>query len=213
MTFMVERQGGSQLMLANLSGQTSPLDPGAPGPTSDAVWSPDGRHVIYLRSVPGNRIELSRIRPGSTSAAEVLSSHPPTDSARLRVPTAWSSDGSVILTRSPGAGQYYVSTADFSSERPVPSARLCGEAVGLSKEGRAVLGICRNTSVPGAPWQLWSVDAATGRERLVGNVDLPTSAERVSGFSLHPDGTRIITSVGILPSDIWILEGFEPEAP
>jgi hypothetical protein len=31
----------------------------------------------------------------------------------------------------------------------------------------------------------------------------------VSGFSLHPDGMRFITSVGILPFDIWMLEGFE----
>jgi len=213
MTFMVEQPGGSQLMLANLSGQTSRLDPGAPGPTSDAVWAPDGRHVIYLRTVPGDRIELARIRPGSTSAAEVLASHPPTDGARVRVPTAWSSDGNVILTRSSGARQqYYLSPADFSSERPVPAERLCWDAVGLSNDGRTVLAICRNTSVPGGPWQLWSVDAATGRERLVGNVDLPPSTERVSGFAMHPDGTRIITSVGILPSDIWTLEGFEPEA-
>jgi hypothetical protein len=69
--------------------------------------------------------------------------------------------------------------------------------------------VCRNTSVAGAPWQMWSVEVATGRERLIGHVDLPVAAGRVSGFSLHPDGTRLITSVGILPFDIWMLEGFE----
>lgn len=43
----------------------------------------------------------------------------------------------------------------------------------------------------------------------MGNVDVPVTAAALSGFSLHPDGTRVATSVGILPYDIWMLEGFE----
>jgi hypothetical protein len=31
----------------------------------------------------------------------------------------------------------------------------------------------------------------------------------LAGFSLHPDGTRFITSLGLWPSDIWMLEGFD----
>lgn len=211
-TFLMGGPEREQLMLANLSGRMSPLDPGAPGPTSHATWSPDGRYVIYVRTIPGERVELARIRPGSTSAADVLATYPLTDPARLRFPTAWSPDGTLILTRSAGARpQFYLSTADFTSERPLPSQRLCPQATGFSKDGRAVLSACRNTSAAGAPWQLWSVDVAAGRERLVGNVDVPITAATLGGFSLHPDGTRFATSVGILPYDIWILEGFEPQ--
>jgi hypothetical protein len=212
MTLTVSEQDGDRLMLGNMSGQMSPLDPGAAGPTSDAVWSPDGTYVIYLRTIPGERVELARIRPGSTSPAEVLATFPIADNARLRIPMAWSPDGTVILTRSAGAPrQFYLSTADFTGERPVRSERLCPQATGFSKDGRAILSVCQNTSIAGAPWQLWSVDLATDRERLVGNVDLPGAFAGLAGLSLHPDGTRIITSVGILPFDIWMLEGFEPQ--
>jgi hypothetical protein len=29
------------------------------------------------------------------------------------------------------------------------------------------------------------------------------------GFSVHPDGTRFVTSLWLWPSDIWMLEGFD----
>jgi Tol biopolymer transport system component/predicted Ser/Thr protein kinase len=209
LTFLAGGRGSERLMLANRSGRTSPLDPGAPGPTSDALWSPDGRSVIYVRTIAGQRFELARIRPGSTAAPDILATYPASDTARARFPVAWSPDGTAILTRSGGATpQRFVSTADFTSERALPSQRLCGGAMGFSKDGRAVLALCRNTSVAGAPWQLWSVDVSTGAERLVGNVDLSVPALIAEGFSLHPDGTRFVTSVGIHPYDIWMLEGF-----
>ncbi len=209
LTFGAGGRDSDQLMLANFSGRTSPLDPGAPGPTSSATWSPDGRYVIYVRTIVGQRFEVARIRPGSTAAPEVLATYPVADATRSRFPVAWSPDGSLILTRSGATQQLFLSTADFTSERPLPSQRLCTAVTGFSKDGRAVLGVCRNTSVAGAPWQLWSVDVSTGAERLVGNIDLPVSVGQMEGFSLHPDGRRFITSIGIHPYDIWMLEGFE----
>jgi Tol biopolymer transport system component/predicted Ser/Thr protein kinase len=210
LTFAVQEREHNRVMLANQSGRTSSLDPGAPGPTSDAAWSPDGRYVIYVRTIPGQRFEVARIHPGSTSAPEVLATYPIPDDGRARFPVAWSPDGTVILTRSGGGNpQLYLSTPDFTSERRVPSERLCPEATGFSKDGRALLAVCRNTSVAHAPWQVWSVDVATGRERRIGDVQLPRAAGRVSGFSLHPDGTRFLTAVGIFPYDIWMLEGFD----
>ena len=72
-----------------------------------------------------------------------------------------------------------------------------------------MLGVYRNTSGSGAQWPLWSVEVATRRERLVADLDLPASAMGLTGFSLHPDGTRFATSLGLWPSDIWMLEGFD----
>jgi eukaryotic-like serine/threonine-protein kinase len=209
LTFISGSRGNEQLMLANRSGRTSPLDSGAPGPTSNAIWSPDGRSVIYVRTIVGQRYEVARIRPGSTAPPDILATYPASDTARVRFPIAWSPDGTAILTRAGGATPHlFVSAADFTSERALPSSRLRGTAMGFSKDSRAVLDLCRNTSVAGAPWQLWSVDVSTAAERLVGNVDLPASSMIAEGFSLHPDGTRFITSVGIHPYDIWMLEGF-----
>ena len=61
----------------------------------------------------------------------------------------------------------------------------------------------------GAQWHLWSADVATGRERLVADLDLPASVMGLARFSLHPDGTRFATSLGLWPSDIWMIEGFD----
>jgi len=71
------------------------------------------------------------------------------------------------------------------------------------------MSVKRNTSADGARWQLWAVDIATGRERLVAGVDVPDSADQVLGFSLHPDGTRFLTSATSSPADIWLLSGFD----
>jgi hypothetical protein len=101
----------------------------------------------------------------------------------------------------------FLAAPDFKSERPL--TRRVFEAMGFSKNGRAVLAILRNSSGTGAPWQLWSVDVATGRETRLADLDLPAATDDVRGFSLHPDGTRFATSIAIWPFDIWMLEGFE----
>jgi eukaryotic-like serine/threonine-protein kinase len=207
-TFLLQTPARDQLMLSNTSGRMAPLDPQAPGPTGDATWSPDGRYVIYTRAVGGQN-EVARIRPGSTAAPEILASSRPGGPAPFRVPLAWSPDGTQILARSGGSRPQLVLVApDFTSERPLPS-RLLYAAMGFSKDGRNVLGIYRNTSGDGAQWQLWSVEVATGREQQVADIDLPASAMGLAGFSLHPDGTRFVTSLGLWPSDIWMLEGFD----
>jgi Tol biopolymer transport system component len=125
------------------------------------------------------------------------------------VPVAWSPDGTQILAWSIGGSnpQLVLVAPDFTNERPLPS-RVLDNAMGFSKDGREVLGVHRNSSGTGAQWQLWSVDVATSREQLVADVDLPASAMGLAGFSLHPDGTRFVTSLGLWPSDIWMLEGF-----
>jgi len=40
-------------------------------------------------------------------------------------------------------------------------------------------------------------------------LDLPPASARLSGFSIHPDGKRALTSVAKFPFQIWMLEGFE----
>jgi Tol biopolymer transport system component len=203
-TFLHFSSTGERLMISNMSGaRIAPLDPGAPGSTRNAVWSRDGQHVLYQRVVPGRELQIARIRPGSTAGAEVLASWPADQPADHRTPLAWAPSGDLILTSSSGPSpQFFLVTSDFTSERLLTSRAFDPSAIGFSTDGRAVLGIYRNTTGTGSPWQLWSVDVATGRESRLTDLDLPEATDGVAEFSLHPDGTQFLTSISIFPFDI-----------
>ena len=206
-TFLLT-QGGNlgRLMLSNPSGRVSPLDPGEPGGTDHALWSSDGQYVIYVRST-ATRFEVARVRPGSSSA-QILASYdgPPLTRAELmRRPLAIASTGAILAQSSGATPRLFLMRADYTEERLLTSRRL--RPVGFSKDGREVIGVSRNPA-DGA-WQLWSINTATGRERQLGTLALPAAVQGLNGFSLHPDGTRFATSIGIWPTDIWMLQGFD----
>ena len=79
----------------------------------------------------------------------------------------------------------------------------------FSRDGAQVYGMIRNTTGAGAQWQLYSIDVKTRSDRMLAPVDLPLTADLMAGFSLHPDGRRFLTSVGELPFDIWMPEGWD----
>jgi serine/threonine protein kinase/Tol biopolymer transport system component len=197
-----------QLMIGNTSGRMVPVDSHAPGTIGSSTWTRDG-YVVYFRTVDDQRAEVARVRPGSTAAPQILATYPVGDPLR-RNPLASSPDGKSILARSFAVtADLFLVDADFSRERQLLSQRLETFSIGFSKDGREVMSISRNTSAEGGRWQLWAVDTTSGRERLMANLDLPTFTELVLGFSLHPDGTRLLTSVMGQQSDIWMLEGFD----
>jgi Tol biopolymer transport system component len=199
-----------RLMLANVSGgRASPLDPSWPGGTIDAVWSPDGRHVVYMRVVRDEgSVQVARVRPGSPASVEVLATYPAFDPTLSLRPLAWSPTGEWILATA-GQRGLILMTPDFATERALTPRVFAPRAVGFSKDGREVLGIFRDTSGEGAEWQLWSVEVASGQETRLADLDLPEATDDLRGLSLHPDGTRFATSIAIWPYDIWMLEGFD----
>ncbi|HYM06954.1 MAG TPA: hypothetical protein VEU11_10375, partial [Terriglobales bacterium] len=79
-------------------------------------------------------------------------------------------------------------------------------------DGAQVYGIVRNTTGQGAQWQLYSIDVKTGADKMLAPLDLPAFANEISGFSLHPDGKRFLTSIAKWPYDIWTLEGWDQPA-
>jgi hypothetical protein len=127
----------------------------------------------------------------------------------VRLPKSASPDGAWILTTGLAQpGVFFLNSPDFKNERRLTSTRL-RQAPVFSKDGRDLIGLSQNTSGDGAPWQLWAIEIATGRERWLADVDLPVAIESVIGFSMHPDGTRFLTSGGSSNLDIWMLKGFD----
>jgi hypothetical protein len=75
---------------------------------------------------------------------------------------------------------------------------------GFSRDGATVYAIRRSAT---RQWELAVMDVASGSERQAHPLAIPRGA-RVQGFSLHPNGKSILTSLGTARQDIWMLEGF-----
>ena len=186
----------------------APLDPGAVDATQGGIWSPDGEWIVYGRAMPSTRdVQIVRIRPGSSGSSEVLATYSTSNVESVRPPMAWSPAGEGILAV--GRDGAYLMSPDYKTERKLTSRVFDANRMSFSKDGRQVLGMFRNTTGQGAEWQLYSIDVATGAEKLLAGVDLPVTTDDLRGFSLHPDGTRFLTSIAKWPFDIWMLEGFE----
>jgi eukaryotic-like serine/threonine-protein kinase len=208
-SFTIVRPGGDKLMLANASGSPpQPVDEMAEI-SREAVWSPDGNWLVYERRV-GADWQFVKIRPGSRAEPEILKtwsgSHP--DGAD-RTAVDWSPDGRWILAARTQPGLFLIAPDGRVERQLSPRGGSAWPAVGFARDGRSVFALEQNTSGEGPPWRLWSTDVASGAERLLGGVPLPATAGIAAGFSLHPDGTRFLTSIANWPLDIWMLEGFD----
>ena len=190
-----------QLMIANASGgQWTPLAD-ANFETSH-TWSADGQWIAFLR-VDGGKQQLLKMRPSAGAVPVVLANAAPVSGGYQ--PIEWSSTGDWIAYAS--AEGISMISPDGKVVRKLTDRRLGTFA--FSKDGTQVYGMIRNTTGVGAQWQLYSIDVKTGSDRMLAPVDLPLTADLVAGFSLHPDGRRFLTSVGELPFDIWMLEGWD----
>lgn len=197
-----------KVVLANgTGGPTTPLEPSAAGATYNAIWSADGRWILYQKSVPGtDDTQVARIRPGTSGGAEILATYKISQRERFRQHVAWSPSGDGILAY--GTEALYLMSSDYKTERKIAAGNF-GVPLGFSKDGRQVLGLFPGTAGDRVAWSLIAYDVATGAAKRLAGVDLPLTTNGVRGFSLHPDGTRFATSIAKWPFDIWMLEGFE----
>ncbi len=81
----------------------------------------------------------------------------------------WSPAGDWILY--PSADGMSLASPDGASNRKLTSRKL--SAYGFSRDGRQVYGVFQNTTGSGAPWQLYSIDVASGVEKMLAPLDLP----------------------------------------
>jgi Tol biopolymer transport system component len=203
--------GKRQLMLANASGgRSTPVTPdGDQLDYLSASWSPDSQWVAYLRQAEA-KVQLVKIHPGSAAAPVILA-----EDNRANAPT-WSSYPAVVWSPAKDGIVYakrdglVLTSPDGKTTRKLTERKL--QVFGFSKDGGQLFGIFRNTTGEGAQWQLYSVDVKTGADKFLAPVDLPASTDGMAGFSIHPDGKRVLISIAKWPFDIWMMEGFDQPA-
>jgi eukaryotic-like serine/threonine-protein kinase len=166
-------------------------------------WSPDGQWISCLRLV-GAKTELVKIHAAAGAVPELLAKANAELGPRSS-PTRWSPAGDWIAY--PSARGIDLISPDGTSTRQLSPLKF--KAYGFSKDGSQLFGIFQNTTSNDAQWQLYSVNIRSGAEKFLAPIDFPASVDDVSGFSMHPDGKRFLTSMAKFPFHIWMLEGFE----
>ena len=175
---------------------------------SPHAWSPDGQWIAFLRT-EGGKQKLFKMKPVAGATPVFLEKAAPVAAPHVTYRMIqWSPAGDGIAYQS-AEGMSLISP-DGNAVRRLTARSLL--AFAFSKDGALVYGIVRDTTGNGAQWQLYSIDVKTGADKMVASLDLPPYANEISGFSLHPDGKRFLTSIAKWPYDIWMLEGWDQPA-
>ena len=177
---------------------------GAPVPlTSDnssaefpGSWSSDGSWFAYM-AFTGGHVSLMKVKTSGQAKPAVVKADAPF--VNEAVPS-WSPDGKWIVF---GENLY---SSDGQAVRPLGKHKSEGYA--FSADGKVLYGIRREEDRE----LLFSVDAATGAEKPIGNAGRDFHPESnlnpAIRLSLAPDGKSIAYGVIKRKDNLWMLEGF-----
>jgi Tol biopolymer transport system component/tRNA A-37 threonylcarbamoyl transferase component Bud32 len=192
-------RSGSQVWVSPVAGgppvQLLP-DGGGDLPT----WSPDGAWVATVKALSG-KWAIVKMRVGARTAPQALASDVPAYSR-----SRWAPDNSWIAFN--GHEGLSVVTPDGQSTRLVHEQSWL--AFDWSADSQRLYGIRLADDFKHLTFT--SVDVRSGVERILGaNVmPLPVAAQPVRGFT-RVSATTFLTSLVHVRSDIWLLDGFNPE--
>jgi Tol biopolymer transport system component len=199
--FVQSTAGRQQLAVSNASGGA--FTPLAELNSAEAhAWSPDGQWFAFTR-VEGGKRRLVKMRSVMNATPMVLANAAP-DLTFIDM-IQWSPAGDWIAY--PSANGIDMISPDGSTARKLTARKL--QAFAFSKDGAQLYGILRSTAGERGQWRLYVIDVKSGADKMLASLDLPASANAISGFSLHPDGKRFLTSIAKWPFDIWMFEGFD----
>ena len=165
------------------------------------AWSPSGDWLAftYILNAEARTWRLGKTRPGANGDIIELRK----DINFLSSPQ-WSPDG-LWITVELQDGLYAVSPEG-------PEQRLISRDPWIvhtwSRDSKSILAVRQSDD---NRLQLASIDVASQAVRIL-NPDLgpvPATTPPLRGFSLSPDGTRLLTSIARLRGDVHVLDGFE----
>jgi len=200
---VIDAGGELTLMLSNASGgRAIAIAKLGRSAALSHSWSPDSQWIATITGSPGKE-QVVKIKAMAGATPIIVPSAVPV--VEDYGGAEWSPTGAWILY--PSAGGMSLVSPDGATIRKLTSLKF--SVYGFSKDGRQVYGVFHNTTGEGAQWQLYSVDVASGGEKMLAPVDLPASTDTIVGFSLNPDRQSFLTSIAKWPYDIWMIEGFD----
>jgi Tol biopolymer transport system component len=190
-----DQQSRTQLWISSMSG-------GAPVPlTNDAVsheisgsWSPDGAWFTYL-AIRNGKWDLMKVKSTGQAVPILVKS-----GVECREVPSWSPAGDSIQ-----CGNELLSP-EGATLRSLGNHHTPNYV--FSRDGKLLYGL----RAEGGRELLFSVDAATGAERVIGDVgrDFAPNGYFHPGvhFSLAPDGKGFVYASGTFTTNLWLMEGW-----
>ena len=188
--------GSARLWISAVSG-------GAPTPLTDETgseefsvgsWSPDGNWFVYRAMRKEGKIDLMKVKTTGQAKPVFLKANVGPSV------TSWSPAGDWIAI-----GQDLISP-DGKTTRPLGNKG--SRSYMFSADGKLVYGIRSD----GEHNTLFSVDIATGGEKVLGDLGKNYAPVTPGILSLAPDGKSFVYGIVKSKSNLWMLEGFEPKA-
>jgi Tol biopolymer transport system component len=158
-------------------------------------WSPDGNWIAYARVRP--EAQLMKVPAGG--GAPVAISKANVQGGPTQV--AWSPAGDWIAWN---AGALTVYSPDGKKQKKLADAKP-RQSIGFSANGKTLYTYYFDSR--GRNWVLDGIDVGSGRTQRIGSFELDASSS-LEGFSLHPDGKRLMATLVKNNPAIVLLEGF-----
>jgi dipeptidyl aminopeptidase/acylaminoacyl peptidase len=193
-------EGGSIWLTPVAGGPPVRVAPRKDGTQDSPTWSPDAAWIAYVEGIRGEW-SLAKMRVGASTAPQVL--------ARDIVPFSrvqWAPDGAWIAYNS--AGGLSLVSPDGKSTQVVHEQTWM--AFTWSADSQRLFGIRQSDDLRHLTFS--SVDIRSRAERVLGAdfMPLPVSGQPVRGFT-RVSPTTFITSIVHVRSDVWLLDGFDPD--